>query len=72
MANFKVTTPSDTPIIVHTVSPKFEARLEGEGRHDQDWVGRIEWIEEISESEKDKWRKKANDWYMEQTRKGMI
>lgn len=72
MADYKIVTPSDTPIIVHTVTPKFEAKLEGDGQDDQDWVGRIKWIDDISESEKEKWRRKTNDWYMEQTRKGLI
>lgn len=72
MVNFKIITPSDTPIIVHTVSPKFEAWLEGDGRNDQDWVGRITWIDDIPESDKDKWRTKANEWYIQQVKEGLI
>lgn len=69
MEEFKITTNVDTPTIIHKSTPSFEAFLEGE---DGDWIGRIEWADELSDSEKDMWKQRALDWYEKQTEKGMI
>mgnify|MGYP003110180620 CR=1 FL=1 len=72
MPDYKIITPSDTPIIVHTISPKFEAWLEGEDKDPKDWVGSIKWIDDVPEDEKANWRREANEWYYQQVKDGLI
>ncbi|MEQ8526072.1 hypothetical protein [Gracilimonas sp.] len=60
MAQFKIETRKDSPVIIHQNNPKFEAWLGGE---DGDWINCVEWIDEVPEIEKDSWKDKANQWY---------
>lgn len=69
MAQFKIETKADSLVIIHLKKPKFEAMLGGE---DGNWISRIEWIDEASETDKQKYINAANQWYEDQIREGQI
>ena len=69
MAQFKLETKVDSPIIIHLQKPKFEAWLGGE---DGDWISRVEWMDVVSEADKQKYVDAASQWYSNQITEGKI